>query len=115
MNMASELVGPQHVCRHTLVAVRSPDSEPLLQSPWPADNIMAIFTHLRDRRAAVDRSSPKSLHRRQEQRELPLRKLESTIRTELNTMPIEESIMDHEVIGLAIRQGRQQESLFIVR
>ncbi len=48
-----------------------------------------------------------------------LRKLESTIRTELETMPIEEAIMDHEIIGPAIRQGlqqgKQEESLYMVR
>lgn len=32
-----------------------------------------------------------------------LRKLEDTIRTELDTMPIEESIMEHAIIGPAIR------------
>lgn len=33
MNMASELVEPQHVCRYMLINVRSLDFELLLQSP----------------------------------------------------------------------------------
>ena len=41
MNMASELVDPQHVSRYTLIDIRSLDSEPLLQSPWIANNILA--------------------------------------------------------------------------
>jgi len=132
MNMDSELVGPQHVCRYTLIDIRSLDSEPLLQSSWLADNIIAILTRLRDQRAAVRQILARIATLEGGEKEAAiaqllilagLRKLESTIRAELNTMPIEESIMDHAIIGPAIRQGLQQglqegkhqEILYIVR
>ena len=37
-----------------------------------------------------------------------LRKLADSIRTEVQSMPIMHDIMDHEIIGPAIRQGLQQ-------
>jgi hypothetical protein len=37
-----------------------------------------------------------------------LRKLERSIRTEVELMPITHDILDHEVIGPAIKQGLQQ-------
>ena len=128
MNMTSELVGPQFAFRYKLMDIRSLDSEPLLQSPWIADNIMAILTRLSDEKAAVRRILARVAALEPEAKKVAiaqllvlsgLRKLESTIRTELETMPIEEDIMDHEIIGPAIRQGMQQgkqeESLYLVR
>jgi len=48
-----------------------------------------------------------------------LRKLEGTIRTEVKRMPILDDIMDHDVIGPAIREGlqrgRQEGELAILR
>jgi hypothetical protein len=44
-----------------------------------------------------------------------LRNLEDVIRTEAKQMPILNDIMDHKVIGPAIRQGRQEGELAILR
>jgi len=55
MRMPTELAGPNHFCRYTIVDVRTLDSEPLLNSVLPADNVIAILTRLRDRPAAIRR------------------------------------------------------------
>jgi hypothetical protein len=44
-----------------------------------------------------------------------LRKLGSAIRTEVQQMPILDDIMDHDVLGPAIRQGRQEGGQDILR
>ena len=43
--MASELAGPNHVCRYTIIDIRNFDEEILLNSPFAADNLLAILTH----------------------------------------------------------------------
>ena len=117
MNMASELAGPHHICRYTLTDVRSLDSEGLLQSPLAADNVLAILTRLRHQRAAVRRILARIATLEPGEREAAfsqllilagLRKLGNVIRAEVETMPILHSILDHEIIGPAIRQGLQQ-------
>ena len=69
--MASELAGPDHVCRYTIIDIRNFDEEKLL--------VVA-----------------------------GLRKLGDSIRTEVRHMPILDDIMDHKVLGPAIRQGLEQ-------
>ena len=117
MNMASELAGPQHVCRYTLVDIRSLDSEPFLRSPWLADNIIAVLTNLRHQRKAVRQILARIATLEAGAREAAfsqllilagLRKLGKIVETEVKTMPILDSILDHEVIGPAIRQGLQK-------
>ena len=75
--------------------------------------MLAILTRLRDQRAAVKRVLARIATLELGAREAILAKLlvlavlrkpESTIRTELDTMPTEESIMDHEIIGPAIQK-----------
>jgi hypothetical protein len=44
---------PGGLARFTLVDMRELDGEPLLASPQPGDNILAILTRLSDQRAAV--------------------------------------------------------------
>jgi predicted transposase YdaD len=55
MRMPAALSGPDHVCRYTIVDIRTLDSEPLLNSALPADNVIAILTRLRDRTATIRR------------------------------------------------------------
>jgi hypothetical protein len=49
MRIPTELAGRDHVCRYTLIDIRTLDSEPLLNSVLPADHVIAILTRLRDR------------------------------------------------------------------
>jgi predicted transposase YdaD len=117
MRMSAELVGTNHVCRYTLVDIRTLDEETLLESPFAADNIIAILTHHRDRREAVRRILARIAKLESGARDAAfsklmilagLRKLGDSIRTEVKQMPILDDIMDHDVIGPAIRQGLQQ-------
>ena len=112
--------------------IRTLDSEPLLNSLLPADNVIAILTRLRDRKAAIRRILSRIATLETSARDAAftqllilagLRKLGESIRTEVQAMPIMHDIMDHEIIGPAIRQGlqqgmqqgRQQEGISILR
>jgi hypothetical protein len=55
MRMPSELVGPNHACLYTLLDIRTLDSESLIDSPFPADTVLAILTELKDRSEAIRR------------------------------------------------------------
>jgi Domain of unknown function (DUF4351) len=124
MRMPTALSGPDHVCRYTIVDIRTLDSEPLLNSALPADNVIAILTRLRDRPAAIRRILSRIGTLEAGARDAAfaqllilagLRKLGHSIRTEVQSMPIMHDIMDHEIIGPAIRQGMQQEGISILR
>jgi predicted transposase YdaD len=117
MRIPPELAGRDHVCRYTLIDIRTLDSEPLLNSVLPADNVIAILTRLRDRPAAIRRILSRIATLETGARDAAfaqllilsgLRKLAESIRTEVQSMPIMHDIMDHEIIGPAIRQGLQQ-------
>ncbi|HMJ62214.1 MAG TPA: DUF4351 domain-containing protein, partial [Bryobacteraceae bacterium] len=104
--------------------IRTLDSEPLLNSVLPADNVIAILTRLRDRPAAIRRILSRIGTLETGARDAAfaqllilsgLRKLGDSIRTEVQSMPIMHDIMDHEIIGPAIRQGMQQEGISILR
>jgi predicted transposase YdaD len=117
MRIPAELAGRDHICRYTLIDIRTLDSEPLLNSVLPADNVIAILTRLRDRPAAIRRILSRIATLETGARDPAfaqllilsgLRKLAESIRTEVQSMPIMHDIMDHEIIGPAIRQGLQQ-------
>jgi predicted transposase YdaD len=132
MNMPSELRGPNHLCRYTLIDIREFDEETLLNSPFAADNVLAILTRHQNRRETIRRILARIATLESGARDASfskllilagLRKLEDSIRTEVKHMPILDDIMDHGVIGPAIRQGiqqgrqegRQEEGLAILR
>ena len=85
---------------------------------------MAILTRVRDRQAAMRRivspiatleSGARGAAFAQLLLLAGLRKLEQSIRTEVQFMPITHDILDHEVIGPAIKEGRRQEGISILR
>jgi hypothetical protein len=114
MRMPAELAGPQHICRYLLLDVRTLDAETLLNSPLPADNVIAILTRLGDQKAGIRQILSRIATLESGARDLAfaqllvlsgLRRLEQSIRTEVQFMPIMHDILDHEVIGPAIKQG----------
>jgi uncharacterized protein DUF4351 len=124
MRMPTELAGPQHLCRYALVDIRTLDAQRLLNSPLPADNVIAILTRLGDQKAAIRQILSRIATLESGARDLVfaqllvlsgLRKLERSIRTEVDLMPITHDILDHEVIGPAIKQGMRQGELTIIR
>jgi predicted transposase YdaD len=117
MRMPARMSGPDHVCRYTIVDIRTLDSEPLLNSSLPADNVIAILTRLRDRTAAIRRILSKIGKLETGARDAAftqllilsgLRRLGESVRTEVQAMPIMHDILDHEIIGHAIKKGLQQ-------
>jgi predicted transposase YdaD len=124
MRMPSELAGPNFHCRYKIIDIRDLDEEALLASPFDGDNIMAILTRHRDRRETIrrilERIATLEGGRRDEALKklmilAGLRKLGDSIRTEVKHMPILDDIMDHDVIGPAIREGVQRGELTILR
>ncbi len=117
LRMPSELAGPDFFCRYTIIDVRTLDEEALLNSPFDSDNILAILTNHRDRRETIRRILQRIATLEGGGRDdafkklmilAGLRKLGDTITAEVKHMPILDDIMDHDVLGPAIRQGIQQ-------
>jgi hypothetical protein len=123
MRMAAELAGPNFYCRYQIIEVRTLDEEALLASSFVADNVIAILARHRDRRETITRILARIATLEGGARDLfsklmilaGLRKLEDSIRREVKQMPILDDIMDHDVIGPAIRQGQRQGELTILR
>lgn len=117
MQMKSELAGPSLICRYTIVDIRNLESEALLSSTSITDNVIAILTNLRSQRSAIYRILARLAKLTGDERSTAfaqllilsgLRKLSTIVREEAQQMPILDSILDHEVIGPAIKQGIQQ-------
>jgi hypothetical protein len=96
LRMKDRVDGPGVSVRFHLVDIRDLDGKELLASPHLGDNVLAVLTRLSER--------PKAelliLAR--------LRRLSGEVKREADKMPITEDIMDHDVIGPAIRQGRAE-------
>jgi len=117
MRMPSELAGPNFLCRYKLVDIRSLNEDDLINSPVDADNIIAILTRHQNKRESIRRILAKIAKLKGSSRELAirklgilsgLRKLGDSVKEEARTMPILDDIMDHDLLGPAIRQGIQQ-------
>jgi predicted transposase YdaD len=110
-------VQPDLAFRYSLVDIRTLDGAALLSSSRIQDNLLAVLTRLPQRMEAI-----REILERIANLEAParreafaqfliisgLRKLEPAIRQEAQTMPILNDILDHQVIGPAIREGLQQ-------
>ena len=113
LRMPSELAGPRFACRYQILDIRSIDEEWRLNSPFAGDNILAILTNNRDRRQTIQRIATLETDRRGDASQkltilAELRKLGDTIKAEVKHMPILDDIMDHDLLGPAIRQGMQK-------
>jgi hypothetical protein len=103
--------------RFRVMDIRELDGAPLLASEKTEENVIAVLMRLTNQRAAVrtilkriSESEPGG--RRLAMREFVilagLRQLRTIIEEEKKTMPITEDIMDHDILGPAIRQGLEQ-------
>ena len=117
MRMPSELAGPNHICRYKIVDIRDLDAETLLNSPFPADNVIAILARYSNKMETIGRilSRIAKLEKSEAERVFSklaiiagLRRLEDTVKKEARQLPILDDIMDHQIIGPAIRQGRSE-------
>ena len=117
LRMSNEITGPGGVFSFHLVDIRDLDGERLLASGNSGDNIAAILTRLGGDPDVVGRILSRIGRSPGEERETALaelvivaglRRLDDQVRREAKLMPIQEDIMDHSVIGPAIRQGLVQ-------
>ena len=117
LRMPSKLDGPAFHCHYKIIDIRRFKEEELLASPFDADNILAILARHRDRRETIRRILERIGKLEGEARDTSLkkllilaglRKLGNAIRTEVKQMPILDDIMDHDLIGPAIRKGIKQ-------
>lgn len=124
MRMKAELRGQDFHCRYQLIDIRTLDEEVLLASPFASDNIIAILAKHKHRRETIRRILMRIDTLEGTARDIAfkkltilagLRKLGSSIRREMKEMPILDDIMDHDLLGPAIRQGIEQGKQEIVR
>lgn len=115
---------PDFAFRYTLLDIRDLDSASLLTSPQIEDNVLAILTRLQDQAAAIRHILQRIATLDESERRAlfaqlliisGLRQLEQVIKEEARKMPVLNSILDHQVIGPAIRQGQQEGRQEILR
>jgi predicted transposase YdaD len=117
MSMDAVIEKPGFSFRYELVDIRDLDADLLLASPRIEDNLLAILMRLPDRAGAVRQILGRIARLEEPARRAAfaqfliisgLRRLSSSVEEEAEKMPILNDIMDHEVIGPAIRKGLQQ-------
>jgi predicted transposase YdaD len=117
LRMVTKIKEPAFSFSYELVDIRDLDAERLRESPWVSDNILAILGRFKDRRETVRRVLRRISQLSGESRGVAfqqlsilagLRRLGQEVREEAKQMPILNDIMDHDIIGPAIRQGMQQ-------
>jgi predicted transposase YdaD len=123
--MPAVLAGHSLEFRCRVVDIRELDGEALLESGNPEENVIAVLMRLGDRRAAVRRILERIAESEPAQRDITLhefiilaglRQLREIIQEETKTMPILDDIMDHDILGPAIRQGRREgEQTVVIR
>ena len=122
LRMANVLRGPDPndpdlAFRFSLVDIRDLDGAPLLNSDRVEDNVLAILTRLQNQLATVRHILQRIALLDEEPRRAllaqllilsGLRRLAKTVTEEAEKMPLLNNILDHEVLGPAILQGRQE-------
>jgi hypothetical protein len=117
MRMSNGIAGPDFWLRYHLIDARDLDGDALLASENLGDNIIALLTRLGERAETVGRileriAAGPEADRSQAMAELLivacLRKRDGAVREEARKMPILNDIMDSEVFGPLIRQGRAE-------
>jgi predicted transposase YdaD len=117
LRMVTEVKAPAFSFSYELVDIRDLDAERLLESPWVSDNVLAILGKLKDPRETVRRvlrrisllsGDARGVAFQQLSILAGLRRLGQDVREEAKQMPILNDIMDHDIIGPAIRQGMQE-------
>jgi predicted transposase YdaD len=117
LRMPSELDTPGLICRYTMIDIRHWNAETLLESNHPADAVLSILGRYTDRLETVRRILECIAKMKGSSRKIAfsklmilagIRQLADVVEQEAKHMPILNDIMDHSVIGPAIRQGRRQ-------
>ena len=117
LNMKSKMELPALSFAYTIVDARDLDGERLLESTEISDNIVAVLARIPDRKEAVGKILKRIAELPSGEREeafralliiAGLRRMATLVKQEAMQVPVLNDIMDHEVIGPAIRQGLEQ-------
>jgi len=121
MHMENGLRGQDLSFQYGLIDMRTLDGDRLLESEEIGDNVIAILARLRDDKEAVHRIVERIAGLAMTERETALaqlmilaglRHLAGTVEQEIQNMPIDLDIRDHEVLGPLIikaeQKGRQE-------
>jgi predicted transposase YdaD len=120
LGMDSELRGPDVSFRYCLIDIRDLDGDRLLQSEETGDNVIAILARLRDHKEAVRKIVGKIAALAAAEREAAfsqllilagLRRLEETVATEIQKMPVYIDLLENKVLGPAFRRGLEEGEL----
>jgi hypothetical protein len=117
LRMSDRIEGPGVSVQFHFVDIRDLDGEELLASTHVGDNVLAVLTRLGEQPRAVRRILARIAAGRSGDRDgalaelfiiAGLRKMEGEARREAKNMPILNEIMDNEVVGPLLRQGRAE-------
>ncbi len=117
LRMPPGLDTPYLSCRYTIIDIRNWNAETLLDSKHPADAVLSILGRHANRLETVRCILQRIAKMRGSSRKIAfsklmilagIRQLAGVVQQEAKQMPILNDIMDHEVIGPAIRQGRRE-------
>jgi Domain of unknown function (DUF4351) len=122
LRMTASLTGPDathpaFAFRYALFDFRDLNGTALLESIHIEDNILAILTRLQDRARAIRQILGRIANLKEPERHAALtqfliisglRRLGRAIQEEAKTMPILNSILDHDLLGPTLLQGRQE-------
>ena len=116
LRMPESIAGVSVSFRCRIVDIRELDGDALLLSPNPEDSLIAVLMRLRDERAAVRKILRRIGENEPARRDVAvreliilagLRSLGAIIEEETQKMPILDDIMDHDLLGPAIRRGQR--------
>jgi predicted transposase YdaD len=108
---------PDFLYRYALVDIRDLDANLLLASPHIEDNVLAILTRLQNQADAVHQILERIANLGPSQRRDALAQLlviskltglAKLVQEETRKMPILDDILDHDVLGPVLRQGREE-------
>src|ERR1700678_2224196 len=120
LGMDSELRGPDVSFRYRMIDIRTLDGDRLLESEETGDNVIAILARLRDHKEAVRKIVGKIAALAAAEREAAfsqllilagLRRLEETVATEIQKMPVYIDLLENKVLGPAFRRGLEEGEL----
>jgi hypothetical protein len=115
--MKDRVTGPGLEFRCRMVDIRILDGDDLIASEHVEDDVLAVLARFHDEHEAVRRILQRVARSGRERRALAideltllagLRKLEPLINREAMQMPILNDIMDHQVYGPLLREGREK-------
>lgn len=115
--MQNEVELPLFPFRFHVVDVRDLETEELLASPNPSDNVIAILTRGGAKKEVVRRVLARIARAKQSERKealaelvtiAGLRRLGDIIGREVKQMPILEDIMDHDLFGPKLRKAHAE-------